>query len=237
MTPTLHAEGLVDAAHPFGVALGQVIVDGDHVDALAAERVEVAGQGGDQRLAFAGLHFGDLAVVQHHAADQLHVEMAHVEEAAAGLADHREGFDEEVVERGALRDALFEFDGLGGEVDVRQLADRGLEIVDGRHRGLHAFDLALGLGAKDFRQDGIDNHERSRYGGKSVSSYFTLSQGPGMPGPYKEDGRWERSLALWGRLVICGRVALGLGPRTRASGGESAAVARKAHPDVSTTRR
>ena len=170
-----HAEGLVDAAHPFGVAFGQVIVDRDHVNALAAERVEVAGQGGHQRLAFAGLHFGDFAVVQHHAADQLHVEMAHVEEAAAGLADHREGFDEQVVDGGALRDALFEIDGLGGEVDVRQLAELGLELVDGRHRGQHAFDLALGLGAKDLRQDVIDNHERSRYGGKSVSSYFTLS--------------------------------------------------------------
>ena len=93
------------------------------MDALAAERVEVAGQGGHQRLAFAGLHFGDLAVVQHHAADQLHVEMAHVEEAAAGLADHGEGFDEQVVEGGALGDSLFELDGLGGEVDIRQLAD------------------------------------------------------------------------------------------------------------------
>ena len=169
-----HAEGLVDAAHPFGVAFGQVIVDGDHVDALAAERVEVAGQGGDEGLAFAGFHFGDFAVVQHHAADQLHVEMAHVDEAAAGFADHGEGFDQQVVDGGALRDVFFESDGFGGQIDVRQLAELGLELVDGSHRGQHAFDLALVLGAKDFRQDGIDNHEWSQYGGKSVSSYFTL---------------------------------------------------------------
>ena len=105
ITPTLQAEELVDAAHPLRVALGQVVVDGDHVNALAFERVQVAGQGGDQRLAFAGLHFGDLALVQHHAADQLHVEMAHVEHAAAGFADHGEGFDQEVVEGGALRES------------------------------------------------------------------------------------------------------------------------------------
>jgi hypothetical protein len=60
------------------------------------------GSGGDQRLAFAGFHFGDFALVQHHAADQLHVEMAHVEDAAAGFADYGEGFDQQVVERGAL---------------------------------------------------------------------------------------------------------------------------------------
>ena len=60
--------------------------------------------------------------MQHHAADQLHVEMAHVEDAAAGFADHGEGFDQQVVERGALGDLLLEFDGLGGQVDIGELA-------------------------------------------------------------------------------------------------------------------
>ena len=153
------AQELVEPAHPFGVALGQVIVDRDHVHALAFERVEVARQGGDQRLTFAGLHFGDSAVVQHHAADQLDVEMAHVEHAAAGFADHGEGLDQQVVERGALGDPFFEFDGLGGEVDIGQLAHLRLEIVDGGHRGPHLFDLALSFGAEDFCQNGVNNHE------------------------------------------------------------------------------
>ena len=72
-----HAEEAVDAAHPLRVAAGQVVVHGDDVNALAFERVEIGGQRGDERLAFAGLHLGDLAVVQHHAADQLHVVVAH----------------------------------------------------------------------------------------------------------------------------------------------------------------
>ena len=40
-------------------------------------RVEVRRQRGDERLAFAGDHFGDVALVQDHAADQLHVVVAH----------------------------------------------------------------------------------------------------------------------------------------------------------------
>ena len=95
------AQEAVHPAHPFGVAFGEVIVDGDDVNALAFERVEVAGQGGDERFAFAGLHFGDAAFVQNHAADQLDVEVAHVENAPAGLAAYGEGFDQQVVERGA----------------------------------------------------------------------------------------------------------------------------------------
>ena len=94
------AEEAVDLAHPLGVALGEVVVDGDDVDAVAGERVEVAGQRGDEGLAFAGLHLGDLAGVEDHAADHLDVEVAHADDAAAGLADDGEGLGEEVVERG-----------------------------------------------------------------------------------------------------------------------------------------
>ena len=54
--------------------------------ALAHERVEIQRRGGDQCLAFAGLHLGDLALVKHHAADELDVVVAHAVDAATGLA-------------------------------------------------------------------------------------------------------------------------------------------------------
>ena len=74
-TPTLTPERLVDRAHPFGVAAGQVVVDGHDVHALAArrgvgllgvgrvhrQRVQHDREGRRQRLALAGLHLGDLA--------------------------------------------------------------------------------------------------------------------------------------------------------------------------------
>src|SRR3990167_1983333 len=60
------AEEAVDGPHPLAVALGEVVVDGDDVHALARERVEISRGGGDQGLAFAGAHLGDGAVVQDH---------------------------------------------------------------------------------------------------------------------------------------------------------------------------
>ena len=94
-----HAEEFVDLPHPIGVAPGQIVVHRDDMHALAGERVEIDRQRGDQRLAFAGLHFGDLALVQDHAADQLHVEMALAERAPAGLAHDRERFRQQIVQR------------------------------------------------------------------------------------------------------------------------------------------
>ena len=66
--------------------------------ALAGQRVEVGGQRRDQGLALAGAHLGDAALVQHHAADQLHVEMTLAQGPLGGLAYDREGLDQKVVE-------------------------------------------------------------------------------------------------------------------------------------------
>ncbi|QYU66584.1 succinyl-diaminopimelate desuccinylase [Leptolyngbya sp. 15MV] len=59
---------------PVAVALDEVVVDGDDVDLLALDGGEVAGERGDDGLALAGLHLGDLALGEDHAADELHVE-------------------------------------------------------------------------------------------------------------------------------------------------------------------
>ena len=68
----------------------QVVVYRDDMNAFAREGVEVRGQRGDERLAFAGAHLGDLPVVQYHAAQQLHVEVPHAQCALAGFARNRE---------------------------------------------------------------------------------------------------------------------------------------------------
>ncbi len=74
----LQAVELEEHAHPLGVALGEVVVDGDDVDTLAGQGVEIDGQGGHEGLTLTGGHLGDFAAVEHHAADELHVVVDHV---------------------------------------------------------------------------------------------------------------------------------------------------------------
>ena len=98
MTPVERPERMVELAHPLCVAFGQIVVDRHEMSAFAFEGIEINRQRRDERFAFAGLHFGDPALVQDHAADQLHVEMAHVQLAPGHLAADREGFRKNVVE-------------------------------------------------------------------------------------------------------------------------------------------
>ncbi len=135
------AEELVDLAHPFGVAAGEVIVDGDDMHAAPGQRVEVDRKGRDQRLAFAGLHLRDAALVQHHAAGELDIEMALAEGALGGLAHRGEGRHQDIVERLAGGQFLLE--------GVRALAQRvvgepfeiffqGVDGLDARAKGANA---------------------------------------------------------------------------------------------------
>jgi len=113
------AEPREQVAHPLGVAPREVVVDGDEVRAMAGERVQVQRQRRDERLAFARRHFGDFALVQHDAADQLHVVGHHVprllvarhhdlrsDEPAAGFAHRGERLRQQLVERGLQRGAI-----------------------------------------------------------------------------------------------------------------------------------
>ena len=76
--------------------------------AFALEGIEIDRQGRDQGFALTGLHFGDPAFMENHAADQLHVEMAHVELAAGHLPADREGFRKNIVKGFAGSQALLE---------------------------------------------------------------------------------------------------------------------------------
>src|SRR4030095_16310188 len=76
----------INLTHPFGIAFGQVVVDRDHVDAAAGDRVQVSGQGRNQRFTFTSLHLGDDSAMEHHSSDQLNVEVAHAGCTAGDLA-------------------------------------------------------------------------------------------------------------------------------------------------------
>ena len=67
----------IERSHPFGVTLGEVVVHGNDMNAVACECVEEHGEGGDEGLTFTGSHFCNLALMQCDTAEELHVVVYH----------------------------------------------------------------------------------------------------------------------------------------------------------------
>ena len=73
----LETEEAVYLAHPLTVSLGEVVVDGDNVYALAGQCVQISRKGSHKGLAFTGLHLGDTALMKYDSTDKLYFEMLH----------------------------------------------------------------------------------------------------------------------------------------------------------------
>ena len=112
MNATLAPSALVHGARPLGVALCEVVVDRHEVHAGPRQRVEEERLRGDERLALAGLHLGDVALVEDDAAHHLHLEELDLAVAAEGLADRRVRLEEQLLERLAVLEPLLELGGL-----------------------------------------------------------------------------------------------------------------------------
>ena len=132
-------EKLIDGTHPLAVPLGEVVIDCHEVNTAPGQGVKVNRQRGDERLAFAGGHLGNVALVQRHAADELHIVRDHLPleimaahmhigtvKPAAGIFHHGESFRQ----------------------DSRQLLFELFVIVDGRE----LFLPLLGLLAQNIRR-------------------------------------------------------------------------------------
>ena len=157
-------EEFVNLPHPLRIALGQVIVHRHHMNAMPGQCIQITRQRRHQRLAFAGLHLGNLALVQHHAAHQLHVEVPHVHGAPSRLAHHRERLGQQVIERLLLRrdPRLFFCDSfecrlnprpklrrLCAQLGVTHRLHRGLQHINLRHPRQQALHHPLVAGSKN----------------------------------------------------------------------------------------
>ncbi len=136
--PDADPEGVEHRTHPLGVAPGEVVVDGHDVNATAGQRIERGRQGRHERLALAGPHLRDPALVEDDAAHQLDVEVVHAEGSPHGLARSREDVRQDVVE--GLAEVL-ELALVAGLRDLAPAFGVGvLELILGRFLGLAGLD-------------------------------------------------------------------------------------------------
>ena len=149
------AQEAVDLPHPLGIALGQEVVHGDHVNALARQAVQITRQRGHQGLAFPGLHLGDLAAMKDDAPDHLDIVMTLAEGPLRGLAHGRESLGQEVVQRLAVLETLAEGRGSGLQVGIPEANETRLEGVDAFEQGHDALDAPIVARAEELAQGAL----------------------------------------------------------------------------------
>ena len=66
--------------------------------AAPTQCIQINRKRGNQGFSFTGFHFGDLALVQDYAADQLNVKVPHVENTPASFTNYSEGFYQDLFE-------------------------------------------------------------------------------------------------------------------------------------------
>ena len=177
-------EEAIDASHPVRVALGEVIVDRDDVHALSGQGVEIRRKCGDQCLALAGLHLGDLAVVQNHAAKELHVEDPHLQRPLPRLADDGERFRQHGVELLAVADALAQRDRARAQFVVGKRGGRRLQGIDPANGLSILLEQALVTAAEYF--------------GENVGDHFSIADAAGCK---KQGVRIPSPLPIIGALL------------------------------------
>ena len=121
-----------------------------------ARAFEIDGGRGDERLALAGAHFGDRALVQHQPAHELDIEVTLLERPLGGFTHGGESGRNEIVERLAGLEFSPQFFGLGAQLIVAQGRDFGLERIDLGDFGPIAFDTAVVGRAKDPLHDRVE---------------------------------------------------------------------------------
>ena len=135
-------------AHPLGVAVRQIVVDRDDVDALALQGVQVCRERGYQGLTFTGAHLSDTSLVQDNAADDLHAVRLQTDRSLRRLAHCRKCLRQEVVQRLALRQTLFIFIGFRTKLLIRQRLHRRTQGFHLVYQRFDALQLMLTVGSK-----------------------------------------------------------------------------------------
>ena len=137
-------------AHPLGVALCQIVVDGDNVNALSGKRVQICGKGFHKGFALAGFHFGNSALMQNYAADYLNRVRAHIKNSVAGLPAGGECLRQNVVKGFSVCKALLEHRRLRAKLLLAHIAVSILQRKNLFYKGINAPDFLLGIVSEYF---------------------------------------------------------------------------------------
>ncbi|MBA7601036.1 hypothetical protein ES703_08101 [subsurface metagenome] len=170
---------MIDRAHPVTVSLCQVVVHGDQVSPLATEGIEVNGEGGDQGLSLAGLHLGDLGLVEDDASHELDIKVALSQGSLCCLPDCGKGLGKKPIQHLPPLQPSLELICLVAELLVGEGLKLRLKGIDALNCRLEARQLLL-IGihkrAKPLKHDFASLLKHCSYGEPGMDAVDGLAQ-------------------------------------------------------------
>ena len=147
--PCCHPKRGEHLAHPFGVAFGEIVVDGHDMNAFTRQRVQIGRESRDKGFTLTRFHFRNIALMQEDATHQLHIKGPQTQGPFRGFAAIGESLGQQVIQRCTTRYFFAKFIGFGDDPLIREGLELRLESIDPLHKWIGCFYLAVIWRPKD----------------------------------------------------------------------------------------
>ena len=140
--PHREPQRVVNRPHPLRVALRQIVVHRHQMRPIALQRIQIERQRRHQRLPLARPHLRNLALVQHHPAQQLHIVVAHLHTPTRRLPHRRKRLRQNVVQRRPILQPPHKLRRQRAQLIIAQPLRPPLPLIHRFHRGPQPLNLA-----------------------------------------------------------------------------------------------
>ena len=129
------------------------------MNTASGQGIEISRQRRGEGLTFTRLHFGDLVVIEYHAAHQLDIEMAHAKHPLGSFTHCGKRFWQELIQGFTLFNTSAEFDRLGLQIRIAQRLESRLHGIDLFYNFAQFFQCAIVTAANDTGKQ-VCNHNQ-----------------------------------------------------------------------------
>ena len=144
----LQSQELMYLTHPLRVTLRQIVIDGNDMDTLAFQSIQISGKGGHQSLTFTGTHLCDTSLMQDDTTDQLYSVVLHIQNTLCSLSYGCIRLRKQIVQGLSIVQTLLVLLGLAAQFLIGKCLHRRTECLDLVHQGLNTLQFSGTVRAK-----------------------------------------------------------------------------------------
>ena len=108
----------MNLTHPLSISFCQIVIDGNDVNTLAFQCIQICRKCGNECLTFTGLHFSDTSLMQDNTTNDLYTVMLHAKNSLSAFTYYGKSFRKKIIQCLALAQTFLEFSGLVSQLFI-----------------------------------------------------------------------------------------------------------------------